>query len=203
MVSDESKIERLVNKQRDSRTVNMHEYNSVASSLDDSQNMLKGLKDDPLGIMQEAIQDMDIQQHEQLMETLNNKRTFGSGSMAKVDTSSRVLFPAISKVEDSILILKAVYSEKVAESRAAYAATFNDVQKNSEYATFSHESFAKALETSLQLKKAIKMKQDAENMAAEMNAASVISMNSELEARAKVIAMDMVSKMQRDADMQG
>jgi hypothetical protein len=61
----------------------------------------------------------------------------------------------------------------------------------------------KALETSLQLKKAIKMKQDAENMAAEMNAASVISMNSELEARAKVIAMDMVSKMQRDADMQG
>jgi hypothetical protein len=66
--------------------------------------------------MQVAIQKKDIQQHEELLETLNNKRTNGSGSMAKVDTSSRVPFPVIGKVEASIVTLKAIYAELVAES---------------------------------------------------------------------------------------
>ena len=64
----------------------------------------------------------------------------------------------------------------------------------------NHKAFEQALESSLDLKKTMKTKAEAERIAKEMNEQSVAVMNAQLEERARAIALEMVAKLNSQAD---
>jgi hypothetical protein len=197
--TEESKLERMEKRLRgDCRHVPEAEVIDALNALRSGFECVTVLKTD-INSMTTAVSSLPLEKLRELFDALPSTEK-GKGKQLKLQDALKIVFPVIVALEQSLLCVKALHNELVAEATVRFGLTYADTSRDGEYAQMSVSAFRKAVEGILDMKKTQQVRDSAQaQMQAQMQAQFDEAVSREARRLAKA-EMDRMMQERADAE---